>query len=163
MICSNKQRMKTVTLYTDGSCLGNPGPGGWGSVLRFGDHARELSGGFSHTTNNRMEILAAIEGLAVLKERCRVDLYTDSQYVRNAVEKHWLDGWKRNGWKTAAKKPVKNRDLWERLDSLLSRHAVRFHWVKGHAGNPDNERCDELARAEAAKPGLPVDAGMDDA
>ena len=153
--------MKTITLYTDGSCLGNPGPGGWGAVLRFGGHVKELAGGFNRTTNNRMEILAAIEGLAALKESCSVDLYTDSQYVRNAVEKRWLDGWKKNGWKNAAKKPVKNRDLWERLDVLLQRHSVRLHWVKGHAGNPDNERCDILARSEAARPQLPPDPGME--
>ena len=152
--------MKNVILHTDGSCLGNPGPGGWGAVLRYEEHVRELAGGFALTTNNRMEILAAVEGLAVLKEPCAVDLYTDSQYVRNAVEKRWLANWKKNGWKTANKAPVKNQDLWERLDALLVKHRVSFHWVKGHAGNQENERCDELARTAASAPSLPKDPGM---
>ncbi|MDR2726470.1 MAG: ribonuclease HI [Deltaproteobacteria bacterium] len=149
--------MKHVTIHTDGSCLGNPGPGGWGCVLRFGEHVRELSGGYSHTTNNRMELAAAIFALETLKEACRVDLFTDSQYLRNAVAQRWLDTWKGNGWKTAAKKPVKNRDLWERLDRQLQTHQVPFHWVKGHAGHNDNERCDILAKTQAARPELPPD------
>lgn len=149
--------MKHVTIHTDGSCLGNPGPGGWGCVLRFGEHVRELSGGYSHTTNNRMELAAAIFALETLKEACRVDLFTDSQYLRNAVAQRWLDTWKGNGWKTAAKKPVKNRDLWERLDRQLQTHQVSFHWVKGHAGHNDNERCDILAKTQAARPELPPD------
>lgn len=155
--------MKHIFLYTDGSCLGNPGPGGWASVLRFGDTDKELSGGFALTTNNRMEILAVIEGLAALKERCKVDLYTDSQYVRNAVEKKWLVNWQKNGWKNAAKKPVKNKDLWLRLLPYLEKHDVTLHWVRGHSGHPENERCDDLARAEASKPNLPRDVGHDEA
>jgi len=120
---------------------------------------RELAGGYSRTTNNRMELAAAIFALEALKEACRVDLFTDSQYLRNAVEKGWLDGWKRNGWKTAAKKPVKNQDLWERLDRQLQAHEIRFRWLKGHAGHSDNERCDVLARTQAGLPGLPPDPG----
>lgn len=154
--------MKTITIYTDGSCLGNPGKGGWAAILRFGEHQRELCGGFSPTTNNRMEVLAAIEGLAALTEACRVELYTDSRYLRDAVEKNWLAGWQRNGWLTSAKKPVKNKDLWQRLLPLLETHDVRLHWVRGHAGDPDNERCDELAKNEAQKPGLPRDSGYSD-
>lgn len=149
--------MKNIQAFTDGSCLGNPGPGGWAAVLRCNGAERELSGGFSRTTNNRMEILAVIETLSVLTEPCSVDLYTDSQYVRNAVEQQWLTGWSRNGWKTRDKKPVKNRDLWERLQPLLALHRVRFHWVRGHSGHPENERCDVLARTLAASPGLPAD------
>ena len=153
--------MKNVCIHTDGSCLGNPGPGGWGAVLRFGDTMRELSGGYKYTTNNRMELMAAIFALEALKEPCAVELHTDSQYLRQAVESRWLEGWKRNGWKTAAKKPVKNQDLWERLDKQLKLHQIRFLWVKGHAGNPDNERCDVLARTSAGKRDLPPDPGMD--
>lgn len=151
--------MKNVIIFTDGSCLGNPGPGGWGALLRFGDARRELSGGFSRTTNNRMEILAAINALEALHESCLVELYTDSQYLRHAVEKRWLAGWRANGWRTAAKKPVKNRDLWERLQIQLERHEVRFQWVRGHAGHPENERCDLLARTAAAGSDLPPDPG----
>ena len=128
--------------------------------MRFGGHSRELSGGFAETTNNRMEIMAVIEALCALKEPCAVELYTDSQYVRNAVEKKWLAGWLRNDWKNSAKKPVKNRDLWERLLPLLARHQIHFIWVRGHAGHPENERCDRLARDEAQKPGQPEDAGF---
>lgn len=152
--------MKHVIIHTDGSCLGNPGPGGWAAVLRFGEHVRELAGGYNYTTNNRMELMGAMQALETLKEMCDVALYTDSQYLRHAVEKGWLKGWQRNGWKTSAKKDVKNRDLWERLDVQLRTHQVRFHWVKGHAGNTDNERCDILAREQAAKRGLPPDPGM---
>ena len=151
--------MKDVTIYTDGSCLGNPGPGGWGAILRHGEHEKELSGGFAGTTNNRMEILAVIEALLALKTACRVVLYTDSQYVRKAVEERWLENWQRNGWRTAAKKPVKNQDLWQRLLPLLERHEVHFHWVKGHAGHTENERCDVLARAQAECRELPQDSG----
>ena len=149
--------MKSVTIHTDGSCLGNPGPGGWGCVLRFGPHTRELSGGYSRTTNNRMELRAAIFALEALKEQCKVELFTDSQYLRNAVEQQWLDKWKQNGWRTSAKKPVKNRDLWERLDRQLQTHEISFHWVKGHAGHADNECCDALARSMALLPDLPPD------
>ena len=133
-----------VILYTDGACKGNPGPGGWGVVLRYGDAVKTLYGGELQTTNNRMELMAAIRGLKALKRSCTVDLYTDSQYVRKGITE-WLSGWKRNGWKTAAKKPVKNDDLWRELDSETARHTVKWHWVKGHAGIPDNELADELA------------------
>jgi ribonuclease HI len=135
-------------MYTDGSCLGNPGPGGWGAILRFGDVEKELSGGEKGTTNNRMELLAVIKGLESLKRRVSVDVYTDSTYVRDGITK-WIHNWKRNGWKTAAKKPVKNEELWRSLDEQMQRHDVRLHWVKGHAGHPENERADDLARGEA--------------
>ena len=151
--------MTNVTAYTDGSCLGNPGPGGWGAILIYNDTRKELSGGFRLTTNNRMEILAVIEALNALTRPCSVDLHTDSRYVRDAVEKNWLGSWQRNGWKTAAKKPVKNKDLWLRLLELLGKHKVRLHWVAGHSGQPENERCDDLARGQAQSPGLPPDAG----
>ena len=137
--------MKQVALYTDGACSGNPGPGGWGAILRYGEHERELSGGEEQTTNNRMELTAVIEGLSVLKEPCSVDITTDSRYVADAVLKGWLANWQRNGWRNAQKNPVPNRDLWERLISLLRQHEVQFHWVRGHNGHPFNERCDKLA------------------
>lgn len=159
--------MKSVQIHTDGSCLGNPGPGGWAAVMRYEDeqgqeHRRELSGGYARTTNNRMEILGVVYALDALKEPCCVALYTDSQYVAKAITARWLPNWQRNGWLTSAKKPVKNRDLWERLVPLLAYHDVRFHWLKGHAGNPENERCDELARNQAALPTLPVDEGFEE-
>ena len=134
-----------VEVWTDGACSGNPGPGGWGAILRFSDQTKELSGGEQLTTNNRMELLAAIRSLEALTRPCAVDIHTDSQYVRGGVTE-WLKGWKRNGWKTSDKKPVKNQDLWEQLDKLIAKHDVAWHWVKGHAGNVDNERADELAR-----------------
>ncbi len=136
--------MNDVEAFTDGACRGNPGPGGWGALLRYGDNERELWGGERETTNNRMELTAAIQALAALKRPCNVDLYTDSQYVRKGITE-WLANWKRKGWKTAAGKPVKNQDLWELLDREAARHAVRWHWVKGHSGHSDNERADELA------------------
>ena len=142
---------KQVEIFTDGSCLGNPGPGGYGTVLRYKQHEKELSEGFFMTTNNRMELLAAIVGLASLKEPCQVDLTTDSQYVRQGITQ-WIHNWKKRGWKTADKKPVKNADLWQRLDNETQRHQVKWHWVKGHAGHPENERCDELARTAAESP-----------
>ncbi|MBC7190949.1 ribonuclease HI [Marinobacter sp.] len=133
-----------VVIYTDGACKGNPGPGGWGVVLRYGDVQKTLHGGERDTTNNRMELQAAIEGLKALRRACNVELYTDSQYVRKGITE-WLDGWKRNGWKTAARKPVKNADLWLELDEQVARHSINWHWVKGHAGTPGNELADELA------------------
>ncbi|MDJ0738462.1 MAG: ribonuclease HI [Gammaproteobacteria bacterium] len=133
-----------VALFTDGACKGNPGPGGWGVVMRFGEHEKELFGGEVATTNNRMELMAVIQGLQSLKRRCVVDVTTDSQYVRNGITQ-WIHNWKRNGWRTAAKKPVKNADLWRELDDAVRRHDVAWHWVKGHSGHPENERADELA------------------
>ncbi|TBW54773.1 ribonuclease HI [Marinobacter halodurans] len=135
---------KRVVLYTDGACKGNPGPGGWGAVLSYGGAERELHGGEKETTNNRMELMAAIQGLKALKRQCQVDLYTDSQYVRKGITE-WMANWKKNGWKTAARKPVKNADLWRALDELVESHDIRWHWVKGHAGVPGNERADRLA------------------
>ena len=154
--------MKHVLIHTDGSCLGNPGPGGWAAVLALpgGAARKELSGGFARTTNNRMEIMAVIAALEALKEPCGVDLYTDSQYVRNAVEKGWLASWQKKNWVKADRKPVLNVDLWQRLVPLLARHTVRLHWLRGHAGHPENERCDELARARAASADLPEDTGF---
>ncbi len=137
--------MKIIEAYTDGACSGNPGPGGWGAILRYNGKFKELSGGEADTTNNRMELVAAISALEALKEPCEVDLYTDSNYVRDGISK-WIEGWKRNGWRTAAKQPVKNAELWQALDEARKRHNVRWHWVKGHAGHPENERADELAR-----------------
>ncbi len=135
----------TVSLYTDGACSGNPGPGGWGVLMLWNDHEKELCDGEFETTNNRMELMAAIRGLESLKRGLTVDLYTDSTYVRDGITK-WIHGWKKNGWKTAARKPVKNVDLWQRLELAIGGHAVNWHWVKGHAGHPENERADELAR-----------------
>lgn len=141
--------MKTIRLYTDGSCHGNPGPGGWGAILEWEGRERELSGGAPATTNNRMELQAVIEGLNALKESCTVDVYTDSKYVMDGM-KSWIHGWKKRGWKTADKKPVKNVELWQALDEAVGRHRVQWHWVKGHAGHPQNERADALANAAAA-------------
>ena len=142
--------MKKVTIYTDGACSGNPGPGGWAAVLQYGDKTKELSGGEAQTTNNRMELLAAISALELLKEPCEVALYTDSQYLCNAINKGWLKGWKAKGWKRKEGE-LKNPDLWQRLDALLATHAVTFFWVKGHADNAFNNRCDALAVAEREK------------
>ncbi len=139
-----------VIIHTDGACSGNPGPGGWGAILQSGGHTKELKGGEAHTTNNRMELMAAISALEALKKPCRVDLHTDSQYLRNGIM-GWIHGWKKNGWRTADKKPVKNVDLWQRLDTAISHHDVTWHWVKGHAGHDLNERADELARAAIAE------------
>ena len=135
----------TVLIYTDGACRGNPGPGGWGAVLISGGHRKEISGGDLATTNNRMELMAAIQALETLKKPCKVELHTDSQYVKNGVTT-WIHGWKKRGWKTADKSPVKNEDLWKRIDLARSRHEVDWRWVKGHAGHVHNERADELAR-----------------
>jgi ribonuclease HI len=139
-----------VTIYTDGACSGNPGPGGWGALLMYGTATRELYGGVPDTTNNRMELLAVIKALEALSRPCVVDLYTDSVYVKNGMEQ-WLSGWKAKGWKTADKKPVKNQDLWQDLDAACARHTVQFHWVKGHAGDPHNEQVDALARKGIAE------------
>ena len=136
---------KRVEIFTDGACSGNPGPGGWGAILRYGDAVKEMSGGESETTNNRMELMAAISALEALNRPSAVELHTDSQYVKNGIMS-WIHGWKRNGWRTADKKPVKNADLWQRLDEASDRHTVTWHWVKGHAGHDENERADELAR-----------------
>lgn len=133
-----------VTIYTDGACSGNPGPGGWGAVMQYGDTIKEVKGGSANTTNNQMELSAAIEALNALKRPCAIDLYTDSQYVKNGIQ-GWLFSWKKNGWKTAAKKPVKNVELWQELDAAVQRHNIEWHWVKGHAGNELNEMADRLA------------------
>ncbi len=136
--------MSRVVIYTDGACRGNPGPGGWGALLSFNGREKELFGGEAETTNNRMELTAAIRGLAALKRACEVDLYTDSEYLRLGITQ-WMANWKRRGWKTASRKPVKNQDLWQALDTQAARHQIRWHWVKGHSGHEGNERADELA------------------
>lgn len=149
-ICSRKQHRgkanheKPVEIFTDGACRGNPGPGGWGVLLRFGDNIKEMYGSEKNTTNNRMELTAAIKGLAALKRSCHVIFTTDSEYVRKGITQ-WMDQWKKRGWKTTNKKPVKNQDLWEQLDIEVSRHEIIWHWVKGHSGHPENERADALA------------------
>lgn len=135
---------KQIKLYTDGACSGNPGPGGWGAILQWNGHEKELSGDEMESTNNRMELMAVIEGLNAIKKSSEVEIYTDSKYVMDGVTQ-WLEGWKARGWKTAAKKPVKNQDLWERMDEAIARHVIRWHWVKGHDGNALNERADQLA------------------
>ena len=140
--------MKTVTLITDGSCIGNPGPGGWAYILRYKEKKREAWGSEPQTTNNRMELKAAVEGLRALKERCNVEIVTDSQYVQNGITK-WIHGWKRNNWKKADKTPVLNQDLWQELDALVNHHTTSWAWTKGHADHDDNNRCDELAQAAA--------------
>ena len=137
--------MSIVEIWTDGACSGNPGPGGWGALLRYGDKEKELYGGQAETTNNQMELKAAIEALNALKKPCTVELTTDSQYVKGGMT-GWIFGWKKNGWKTANKKPVKNLELWQALDEAVSRHTVNWHWIKGHAGHAENEKADELAR-----------------
>jgi ribonuclease HI len=140
--------MKRVQLITDGACLGNPGRGGWACILRFGDKTKEMSGSEPHTTNNRMEITAAIEGLRALREPCEVEVITDSEYLKNGITT-WIKGWKKNGWKTSARKPVVNQDLWMALDDLVATHTMQWTWTKGHADHEDNNRCDELATAAA--------------
>lgn len=142
--------MRTVVIHSDGACHGNPGPGAWAAVLTCGLHTREMSGGTPATTNNRMEMQAAIEALSALREPCEVEFHTDSTYLKNGVTA-WISGWKRNGWRTKSKQPVKNEDLWRALDSITSNHKVKWHWVKGHAGHEGNERCDLLANEEIAK------------
>ena len=154
-----------VTIYTDGASRGNPGHGGYGTVMHFTDaagqlHVRELSQGFECTTNNRMELLAVIVGVESLKRPCEIDLYSDSKYVVDAFNQHWIEGWLKRGWKNAKKEPVKNSDLWKRLLKAIEPHELTFHWVKGHAGHPENERCDELATVAADGDGLIVDEGF---
>jgi ribonuclease HI len=143
--------VKTVTLYTDGACSGNPGPGGWGAILSYNGVEKELSGGDANTTNNRMELLAVISGLEALKEPCRVELYSDSKYVIDGLSKGWAASWRKNGWRKADKKPALNPDLWEKLLNLVENHELSYHWVKGHADNPYNNRCDQLAVTESQK------------
>ena len=143
--------MKTVTIYTDGACSGNPGPGGWGAILEYNGQAKEISGGEANTTNNRMELTAVISALQILNQPCIVELYSDSKYVIDALEKGWVFGWKKRGWVKGDKKPALNADLWERLLEQIARHEMRYHWVKGHAENPKNNRCDQLAVAESQK------------
>ena len=149
--------MKKITVFTDGACSGNPGPGGYGVILRYDSREKELSGGFRNTTNNRMELMGAIAALEALKEPCEVTIVTDSQYLVNAVEKGWVYGWKEKGWRRSDKKKVLNVDLWERLLVLLAKHTVTFQWIRGHAGHAENERCDALAVAAASAPNLPED------
>ena len=143
--------MKIVTIYTDGACSGNPGPGGWGAILEYMGHEKELSGGEQNTTNNRMELTAVIKALQALKEPCTVELYSDSKYVLDALQKGWAASWQKKGWIKSDKKPALNPDLWEKLLTLTRRHEMHYHWVKGHAENPKNNRCDELAVAESQK------------
>ena len=150
---------KNVEIFTDGSCLGNPGPGGYGTLLRYKGHEKEMSQGYKMTTNNRMELLAAIIGLEALKQPCQVTLTTDSQYVKQGIES-WLANWKKRGWKTASKQDVKNKDLWQRLDLVNSKHQVQWQWVKGHAGHAENERVDDLAREAAESNNLLEDTGF---
>lgn len=141
---------KRVRIFADGACKGNPGPGGWGAILRFGDSEKEIFGGEPATTNNRMELRAVIEALTLLTRKCAIEVYTDSAYVQKGISE-WIHGWKRNGWRTADKKPVKNDDLWRVLDQLASQHQIEWHWVKGHAGHPENERADALANLGVAQ------------
>lgn len=143
-----KRAMKQVEIFTDGACKGNPGPGGWGALLRMGEHEKEIAGGEAETTNNRMELTAAIRGLGALTEPCRVELYSDSKYVLDGMTK-WVEGWKKRGWVNASKKPVRNADLWHELIDVAARHEVSWHWVRGHSGHPENERADQLASDEA--------------
>jgi ribonuclease HI len=156
MLTAAKDAQHSVEIFTDGACSGNPGPGGWGAVLRYRTVEKELSGRADWTTNNRMELTAVLQALATLKRRCRVVLHTDSRYIKDGVTQ-WLPRWKRNGWKTTDKQPVKNQDLWEALDQVAQKHQIEWHWVKGHSGHPENERCDQLARnAIGAGPGTPA-------
>ena len=151
----------TVEIFSDGACSGNPGPGGYGAILRWNGKEKELSGGEKHTTNNRMELLGVITGLEALNRPCTVEVHTDSQYVVNAFNQHWIEGWLKRGWKNAKKEPVKNIDLWKRLIAAKEPHSVSFHWVKGHAGHPLNERCDDLATTAADGMGKIIDEGFE--
>lgn len=150
--------LKHIQIFTDGSCLGNPGPGGYGAILKYKQHIKELSKGYTLTTNNRMELLAVIVALESLKEPCQVEVTSDSQYMRQGITQ-WIHNWKRKGWITSNKKPVKNVDLWKRLDAASQQHQIEWHWVKGHAGHPENERCDELARTAAEQDAHNEDSG----
>ena len=152
--------MKEVELFTDGACSGNPGPGGWGAILRFGGREKELSGGEPQTTNNRMELMAAIAGLEALNRPCRIELYSDSKYLTDAFNQNWISGWIAKGWNRGKSGPVKNIDLWKRLLKAKEQHQVTFIWVKGHAGHPQNERCDQLATTAADGTDLMVDEGL---
>ena len=152
---------KSVTIYSDGACLGNPGRGGYGTVLLAGEHRKELSAGFRHTTNNRMELLGAIVGLEALKQPCKVVLWSDSQYVIHALSKGWLAGWQKRGWRTSGRQPVKNQDLWQRLLRAVDPHTIEWRWVRGHTGDVENERCDQLAVAAANGAELLDDVGFD--
>ncbi len=145
------KELKNVDIFSDGSCSGNPGPGGWASILRYKGHEKEVSGGNAETTNNRMELTAVIEALRLLREKCSVTIYTDSQYVANGIEKGWAEGWKKNGWIKSDKKPAQNADLWDSLLTELSKHNYKIVWIKGHAGHPENERCDKLAVHQSKK------------
>jgi ribonuclease HI len=155
------EKLKNVTIYTDGGCMGNPGPGGYGTVLLYGGHRKELSGGYRLTTNNRMEIMAAIAGLQALKGRCMVALYTDSQYLANAIMKGWAKRWRANGWKRNKTDKALNPDLWQELLDLCDKHLITVIWIRGHAGTPENERCDGLSREAAQRPDLPPDRGYE--
>jgi ribonuclease HI len=161
MAADRKRARKQVKLFTDGACSGNPGPGGYGAILEFGAHRRELSGGYRRTTNNRMELLAVVRGLEALKEPCDVAVLSDSQYIVDAVKQDWLARWRENGWVTADKKPVKNVDLWAKLIDLLARHRVTFEWVRGHRGHPENERCDKIAREACRAKQLAIDEAFE--
>ncbi|MCR9243637.1 MAG: ribonuclease HI [bacterium] len=152
---------RRVTIYSDGACSGNPGPGGYGTVLLFGRHRKEISAGFRRTTNNRMELLGAIVGIEALTMPCEVVLFSDSKYVVDAMTKGWITGWQKKGWRTASKQPVKNQDLWQRLLRAISDHEVEWRWVKGHSGDPENDRCDELAVLASSGADLPEDEGFD--
>ncbi|MGD7653599.1 MAG: ribonuclease HI [Verrucomicrobiales bacterium] len=153
--------MKRVTIHTDGACKGNPGRGGYGAVLVFGKHRKELAAGYRQTTNNRMELRAAIAALEILKDPCEIDLHSDSKYLVDAINKNWVRGWIKRGWVKSDKKPVKNPDLWKRLIAAMEPHKVRWHWVKGHAGHTENERCDELANIATASGHLQEDTGFE--
>ena len=154
---------KTVTIYSDGACIGNPGPGGYGTVLLAGEHRKELSAGFRRTTNNRMELLGAIVGLEALKRPSDVVLWSDSQYLIHAMTKGWLESWQKRGWRTSSKEPVKNKDLWQRLLRAIEPHSIEWRWVRGHTGDVENERCDQLATAAAASGSVTEDAGFSEA
>lgn len=155
--------MKPVTIYTDGACKGNPGPGAYGAVLMFGEHRKEISAGYKLTTNNRMELLAAITALELLQQPCKVELHSDSKYLVQAINDNWIAGWQKKGWVNSKKEPVKNQDLWRKLLRVMEPHQISWHWVKGHAGNVENERCDELANEAVVATDLLEDTGFEEA